>query len=227
MPNWCYNNLSVLGPAEDRKQFLKAIEDGSDYRLAKLVPMPIELEGTESPTPKSPEPHPNWTESLAKGEITQEWHDELVARNIERYKAGQVALAATGYTDWYAWANDVWGTKWGDCDTEFTEHDSKQYEFRYRTAWGPFADSFWGKVTAQYPTLSFIISCTEESNAFLACWAYANGEQVYFEETELPYSELFEHIEDDEERWEKINDWEYEWIDARTAEAFDAILEPA
>jgi len=230
MPNWCYNTLEVYGSKEDRKRFVDAVTTSDGWRLANLVPMPVELEGTESPTPSSPEPHENWAKLLANGEISQEWHDELVARNIARYEAGKVAKAATGYTDWYDWANSVWGTKWGDCDTELSDYDNPEwYEqracevFRYRTAWGPFYDSFWVTVAERFPTLGFVVYCSEESNAFLCCWGYANGECISFEETELPYSELFEQIEDDEERWEKINDWEHDWLDTRATEAAHAV----
>jgi len=185
--------------------------------------MPEVLNGIQSPVPSSPEPHPNWAVMVANGEMTQEWYDDLVENNRKRYEAGQRALAECGYTDWYTWANSVWGTKWGDCETNVEINDN-DINLRYETAWGPFSQTFWETVSILFPELSFISYGTEESNAFLYCWAFVYGACIYEEETELPYDE-FVVIEDDEERWEKISDWENEWCDGRSNEAFNAVLE--
>jgi hypothetical protein len=223
MPNWCYNTTIVQGPLSERTRFLDAIKVDDGYRIVNVVPMPEALNGTESPVPSSPEPHPNWAVMLSKGEMTQEWYDELVENNRKRYEAGQRAFAECGYTDWYTWANSVWGTKWGDCETS-VEIEDNQLDFRYDTAWGPLGQEFWERASMLFPRLSFVSYGTEESNAFLYCWAFINGVCIYETEEELPYSQ-FEKIEDDEERWEKINDWENEWCDGRSDEALDAVLE--
>ena len=219
MPNWCYNTTLVHGPQEERKRFLKEIEEQGQYHITNIVPMPEALEGTESPSPSSPEPHPNWIKMLEAGEMSQSWYDELCSNQIKRYEAGVRAKAATGYRDWYEWANAVWGTKWGDCETS-VESDEDSLRLTYNTAWGPFDPSFWEKVSTAFPLLSFITFGTEESNAFVYCYAFINGYEVFSIEDDV---NCFTEIEDDEERWDKTSDWETEWIDARSAEAFDAV----
>ena len=49
MPNWCHNNLTVTGDADELKRFVAAITnaDESITILKNLVPFPAELEGPE------------------------------------------------------------------------------------------------------------------------------------------------------------------------------------
>ena len=48
MPNWCENNIKILGPADDIRKFITKIQDptvGQDYQIAKsIVPMPEDCE---------------------------------------------------------------------------------------------------------------------------------------------------------------------------------------
>jgi hypothetical protein len=83
MPNWCSNSLQV-DPNGD-KQAISEFREwlGSDgFTLNKIKPMPSELEGTTSPTPKGEEENAN-----------------LLA---EKY----------GASNWYDWRLNNWGTKW-------------------------------------------------------------------------------------------------------------------
>lgn len=223
MPNWCYNRTYVYGPAEDRKRFHSAIETDKGFRIVNLLPMPELLEGSTSTFSHTPEPPEQWKTLLASGDWTQEDYDTSVARHVERYNEGQRLKEATGYTDWYNWANVWWGTKWGDCDT-FVQDQGEFLELSYNTAWGPFNENIWLKACELFPTLGFITGAREESNAFVLVVGFVNGDEVYYEEGELPYAE-FESIEDDEDRWENMNDWEHEWLERGTAKAIDAVLE--
>ena len=55
MPNHCANQLTITGPAEDRKRFaLHACSDESKLDLQQFVPMPEELSGTRSVSPRQP-----------------------------------------------------------------------------------------------------------------------------------------------------------------------------
>ena len=184
MPNHTSNSLLIEGDNQELARFISAVTSVDDkgdkaYRIAQLVPMPSALDGTESPTPSSPEPHPNWAVSLAEGKMTQEWYDKLVANQVARYEAGQKAMAETGYYNWYDWANKVWGTKWGDYDTDLVSGelsaDDTQIRFLYQTAWSPFSEGFFEKVSQLFPTLSFEIEYEGEGTEYIGLMVAENG----------------------------------------------------
>lgn len=179
MPNWCYSHLAVEGEATEIDRFNDSIitnRNEGTADLTRLCPMPEVLEGTQSPTPTSPEPHPNWAELLAKGEITQEWHDQLVNNQRAMYEAGQKAKAETGYTNWYDWSIDHWGTKWAPRVTYFNrgEHDM---EVRFESAWSP-ATELMRVISGLFPTLTFIMSFEEEADSYLGTEIFRAGEII-------------------------------------------------
>lgn len=210
MPNHTGNRMTVSGSRGELARFISAIttknEDGTiGYRIASLVPMPKELEGTQSPTPSSPEPHPNWANLLATGEITQEWHDELVASQVRKYEAGQKAKAETGFYNWYDWANAVWGTKWGDYDTDLLSDftaGGEEVTFHYQTAWSPFSVEFLAKVSELFPTLTFEVEYEGEGTEYLGRMiAFGGNAQDFYDE---PSPEAFPEFSDD--NWDEYEE---------------------
>lgn len=191
MPNHCHNQLTVTGDPKQLKRFIQAIikepDNEGQFSIKQLVPMPEALEGTESPTPESPEPNPHWAVSLAEGKITQEWYDELCEKQCARYEAGIKAKAETGYSNWWDWTHDNWGTKWGDYDhhESFDDGlllgDETYFSLGFHTAWGPFSEKFWHKVSAMFPGLDFLIVYDEPGMCFVGAERYTNGETVYNE----------------------------------------------
>lgn len=183
MPNWTDNTMEVIGPKDALDRFHASITvelDNGDTALSivNLVPMPKILEGTTSPTPDSPDPHPNWAVMLANGEMTQEWYDSLVAENLERYNEGQRVKAQTGYYSWYDWQAANWGIKWGDIDTHLTDESNDSHSYAFQTPWSPFGERFMENISRMFPTLTFVISYSEESMAFVGAAAFRNGELV-------------------------------------------------
>jgi len=197
MPNHCYNNLNVSGDRAELERFISAItvaetEAGAQrYCISQLVPMPKVLEGTQSPTPSSPEPHPNWANLLANGEITQEWYDQLIANNIQRYEDGQKAYAETRYYNWYDWAHSNWGTKWGDYETSVLSGElyadiGDTISLCYTTAWCPFSEEFFARISELFPTLFFRVEYEEQGMGFLGVMTAENGKvQDFYEEINI------------------------------------------
>jgi hypothetical protein len=124
--------------------------------------------------------------------------------------------------DWYQWCNDNWGTKWGDydhhgqvCDGEWEE---KAIHSSYITAWGPFSEDFFIRVSAMFPTLRIAVSYEEPGMDFSGWYSFYGGEQVGSFET--TYGNLMEgairslrdhcqepeiHIESDEEYGRRVS----------------------
>lgn len=186
IPNWCNNDIRITGDTAELKRFAEAVTVEDEFVLTRLHPMPEVLEGTTSPAPGSPEPHPNWINLLndPDNSMDQEEYDKLAQHQIDRYEAGQVAKEATGYTSWYDWCGDNWGTKWGDCETQL--HVADDYiSGHFQTAWGPLAASFWTAVSAQFPTLMFVVSYREEGMCFEGALSAVGGAVVFDESREM------------------------------------------
>ncbi len=197
MPNWCQNDIRIYGPKTHLKKLMKDMEavspdadadDEPEVRLINLLPMPEVLVGTRSPSPTGEfDPdgellklvldtdNENWTpEAYSK---RQAEHDELVAKSAK-------AKAETGYDNWYDWANEIWGTKWGDCETHIVMNEEYISGY-YDTAWGPFDTDFWIKVSQEYPKLRFAIGYVEEGMNFRGADTYHDGEILFSQEDEV------------------------------------------
>jgi hypothetical protein len=74
----------------------------------------------------------------------------------------------------WEWVHENWGTKWGDCDTTFSNHGDS-LEFFYQTAWSP---ANFTKISEMFPRLTFIIRYEEGGMCFVGAEAYRNGERI-------------------------------------------------
>ena len=81
---------------------------------------------------------------------------------------------------WYSWAIENWGTKWGDYDhyVMLFEAGGGYIDMAFLTAWGPFSDAFWHRVSRQFPDLTFIVSYHEPGMVFCGASKYRNGETL-------------------------------------------------
>lgn len=113
MPNWCSNHITVRGtdPAE-----IQRLSDAfSEGRFCNaVIPIPAELND------------PN-TGSYG-GEDADE-KDQLRARLLDKY----------GYSGWYDFCIDRWGTKWdvGDAQSGIISEDGLEFCAPFESAWGP------------------------------------------------------------------------------------------
>lgn len=156
MPNWCYNDLTLRGDAEEIGRYLDLVSGGdsstdsdlSEWDLARVHPMPEILHRTTS----------GYTTDADKAE---EWS-----------RLSDLAEAETGYRNWYSWANANWGTKWSPNVTD-TDNDSVRFE----TAWCP-PDELIRRSSEMFPTLTFTMVSTEESQEFVCGSVFQGGQLV-------------------------------------------------
>jgi hypothetical protein len=130
-----------------------------NYDLSVLFPIPDELRITAMFFSTETD-DPEYQELLKKYEA-----------NKEKY----------GYTTWYDWAIENWGTKWSPRieEWEIIDHSDGSggiYAY-YETAWSP-ADGLIREVSKQFPTLLFVVSSDEEGRSFSCVGAFSNGEMV-------------------------------------------------
>lgn len=104
---------------------------------------------------------------------------EKAFKNLEKY----------GYTDWYDWRCDNWGSKWNACNT-FLCDDKKTIYFD--TAWSPSVPLV-KKLAEKYPQLKITHEYAEEQIAFYCGkHEYANGQLVERNDYEEYSKEAYE-----------------------------------
>lgn len=242
MPNHCYNTTEFRGPKEEIDQIIHIIQGGDrrpelheqetdteKFGLKNLVPMPADLATTVSGSTSLPD----WyMTALASGEITQEEFDKAEATMKERRDKYAANQEKYGYTNWYDWAcaEENWGTKWGDYD-HFCDSGDEAIEitggwyisYSYNTAWGPFSDTFWTKVSLMFPNTIISTSYEESGMCFMGAIAVKNGEIVTtYQENFFPdfpdsdgenFDELYcEYLEKVTERREGLSDMVFEQL---------------
>lgn len=95
--------------------------------------------------------------SNAMRDITTKARDEdipLIARAIENY-------GKCGYTYWYDWANDNWGTKWNCYGQPDDGHPLDARSFEFETAWSHPEDLI-RKISMRLPGVGFLIRFADE-----------------------------------------------------------------
>ena len=158
MPNWCTNQLIVCGPVTWIDLFHEKITVGGGYEIMNnLYPCPEDLTGYPSRHGTIPDSDPDKERKLA---------------NVEKYDA----------VDWYDWCIKNWGTKWGDCDTEYVaSHDGddgmKISMYRFETAWSPPQEGL-VHIAKSFKPLLFDLRYQEPGMGFCGYARIGNGEVI-------------------------------------------------
>lgn len=168
MPNYCGNQLTVKGDANEINKFVKSIqtqtEDGENISILKnLYPCPQELYDVD-----------------ANGTVRSEL--------VQKY----------GHSDWYGWSIANWGTKWGDWDTHLISYEEGDEIalLRFTTAWSPAINGIL-KISEKFPKLLFVHSYEEGGMGFLGTVGMRDGNVLAEREGEYPNVETDEDGEGD------------------------------
>ena len=177
MPNWCNNTLYVTGSPDDLRKFVETANGhGHDYYgplNSKDFPkeneevddsvfcsLMMELMMRDDGPPSSADKR---TSPLCFHSLYPVPKEVM----LSPYDPNAFQRAKEKYTDFYQkyptpsagydWEYNHWGVKWGACDaTIYDENlDSGEVYFEYDSAWGPPSDTFFLKVSTDFPTLTF------------------------------------------------------------------------
>lgn len=160
MPNWCENLLSIYGTKDEMDKIINTIKtEDSEYQILEKL----------YPTPAD----------LLIGDAPMSDLTEKQIENKEKH----------GYTDWYEWRIDHWGTKWPESDLhlsqEYTEYtDQAVIAFRFETAWAPPIEAF-NKISSDWPNILFCLYYQETGMGFCGRNVWANGECVEEDSADL------------------------------------------
>lgn len=151
MPNWCSNELAVIGKKEDVDRFYNSFKDSGEM-FQKNIPTPEELLNTKASFEEFPK-------------------DDTEAYDLyEKY----------GAVDWYYWRISNWGTKWDVDELQLTEDDYHEksgvqhYAFRFNTAWSPPEEGI-KKLSELYKNVLFHLQFEEPGMCFEGFYKCMNG----------------------------------------------------
>ena len=154
MPNWCTNHITIEG-GHDTLAYMdllmkadawerSADDDPEMGQPMQLVPMPAVLRGTRSPAPTGRFDHDGRLMALVNDPSLEHWTPERYevdkAEHYALVERAEQAKAETGYSDWYSWATDEWGTKWSMEVFSYTfdaDIDPEVIRIEGQTAWAP------------------------------------------------------------------------------------------
>ena len=191
MPNHVSSNLTITGPVADVRRFVSLVDRSNDtgkgaFDFNGVVTLPDELRGTRSPVLIQTQAEidnlwAEWNRRKNAGELQEHELREGKPWGLGITQATSDALIAKYGTDnWYDWALNNWGTKWGAYDA--TEWDVTEGEngnatatISYNTAWSP-ATAFYINASEKFPTLAFDTQYADEGGGFVCETSYENGE---------------------------------------------------
>lgn len=191
MPNHVSSNLTITGPVADVRRFVSLVDRSNDegkgaFDFNGVVTLPDELRGTRSPV--------RIQTQAQIDEMWAEWNRRKAAGELQDYElrdgkpfglgitqaASDALIAKYGTDNWYDWALNNWGTKWGAYDaTEWDvtegENGNATASISYNTAWSP-ANAFFINASEKFPTLAFDTQYADEGGGFVCETSYENGE---------------------------------------------------
>lgn len=225
MPNHTSNRLVMYGPREVLNEIQKGVREQEG--LANFaIPKPEELKDTVSPTyvleeltsDKSLERIWDRLDDAEKmahidpqiGERLESWRDFILEKEqprIDRLKSSGQAIPRSeamrrlreyGAVNWYDWAVENWGTKWGDYDGSWTEIGDETFAYFFYSAWSPPLPAI-DALSSKYPAVSMHLRYFDEGWSYHGHASWHNGIRVQERDMECPEPDgLVEDVNDDD-----------------------------
>ena len=191
MPNYCGNRMKMKGLTK-----LDLFQDGEEtLDFMKIVPMPEALDVDEGSMRteamgvyltermrKDPKGLDETEKNLLEG---REWDPIDGKTKEERERLFELGkqyvdnLRKYGFSTWYGWRSERWGTKWNAWDGRFEGDDV----VTFITAWSP-PEPVVETLSELYPENTIEVEWEEEGGC-AGKFAYKNGERLYDETAEL------------------------------------------
>jgi HSP90 family molecular chaperone len=116
MPNWTANHLLIVANNDEQQEYLNELKESITkhkefFRFVK--PIPFELSETYAGYSGDP-----------KEQASNEAKEKV---NIEKY----------GYSNWYDYCINQWGTKWEAKEIDVQEESNNSLQITFDTAWSP------------------------------------------------------------------------------------------
>tara|TARA_R110000772_G_scaffold81749_6_gene173724 strand:- start:502 stop:1131 length:630 start_codon:yes stop_codon:yes gene_type:complete len=154
------------------KKYEKKLQEIAKVGLCRYYrPMPAELEQTTSPVRVVTESE--YAKQMKENE-TAKHKSYPITKDRQKF-----LLEKYGKDNWYEWAYENWGTKWGCYDNECDDGT-----YRFTSAWGPIdANIILEFLVKDIPTFSYSY---EEEQGWGAEFEFEDGEETNALEWDLP-----------------------------------------
>ena len=157
MPNHVTNKLTISGDKTAFEYLQRRVaHDSNIFDINSFFPMPERLRDISVPTKiLSDDEYQEWEKKKVLGKLGE--YDMVVGQPITKSISDKL-VKEYGCNNWYDWAINNWGTKWGSYDSSF---DSKKKTYTFLTAWDPPIKAIM-KLSEMYPTLRMKLKYSDE-----------------------------------------------------------------
>jgi hypothetical protein len=138
MPNWCMNEVSIYGDAQEITKFVDECFTEVDSQQV------LDFDKV------APEPDYNKPQNVDK---------DLTTASVTTALLSQGGIGKEWQPDWYTWRLDNWGTKWnlvpakgGSVDGYSVDITKDYINLTFDTAWSP-PDGIYDAIFVKYPDL--------------------------------------------------------------------------
>lgn len=183
MPNNIQNKLQIIGNrVHEVREFIKGDEDHPDIDFNQIIPMAEDLQLDKSSIGEM-------AQTILFGTGGDEWIGiEELQRRMRNYgkemriEAVDLALKYQrnlekhGFSTWYDWAIENWGTKWN----AYSQNDdrSSQNTIWFQTAWS-MPENIIVALSKKYPKTKFKIEWASEDTGYnVGMKTFQNGEVI-------------------------------------------------
>ncbi len=202
MPNWAYNNVKISGNERDLQKIITQLETNDNkFDFNKVIPMPEELNIEGGPECNMMVYYCKHSDiELSMSDLTSifkyenfESVDEAIDKHTaapwlddtEEHKAKTMELGKKayenymtyGYTSWYNWCVNRWGTKWNAIESNIHIAENGSIVYNFDTAWNePFPVFL--ELSKQNPNVLIEAYTTYESGDEPTGYAFRNGQVI-------------------------------------------------
>lgn len=221
MPNHIANHLEIIGHPTHVQNVLDAVKDTDDkgnvipFAYEAFIPMPAEIRHVTCPVQLITK------KEYEKQEAKRELTDEPFFRNNITKVMSEDYILRFGADNWYDWAHNNWGTKWGaysarlDDPTNPDEHGNIIQFIYFETAWSCGAVAI-QKLSESFPHVKFRLTFADEDCGYNVGILLYEGGCLYDENIPKGGSDEAMQIYFDthggSEGWEHV-DGEWKWIE--------------
>jgi len=184
MPNHVVNHLSFAGKGASK---VRAAIKGSKKEntlyidFNKIIPMPETLNvsagSLENDAERIIKQMPEKVIESKDPLLVLAWMKENVDQLLDVNPSTKIYILnyiTYGYTSWYGWACDNWGTKWNAYEQSL---DDKQ-QLTFQTAWST-PEPVIAKLSTMFPTVTFTVNYADEDlGSNCGTYSYLNGECI-------------------------------------------------
>ena len=195
MPNWAYNTMTVESDGsetgdEQLRCFVNvAITEDDQLTFSGHLPMPEELDIGSAPHGgiKDDASLMDAMRQIADPE-TEDFKKASLLKQIKMYHNKRTL----GYSSWYGWCSNVWGTKWDAADSNVTTKQGG-IEIVFNTAWD--LPRGWLQHIIELPECSHLrihLVCEAEGESVLLD---ENGEKMEYDEDDVTSDNWYQSAE--------------------------------